>query len=228
MPLKVLVVEDDVPTLELMFEVLRSLGVEVRPISDSQQAVTLINQEKFDGVFLDLMMPKVDGFELARQIRQSSRNRRTPIVIVTGREDKQTMEQAFAAGGTFFLQKPVDKHRLIRLLNTTRGAMLEERRRLNRVPVHTEVMCQVGTRKITGMSVNLSQSGILFEGDGSVVLGNVVRLLFRLPKQGLAIDVEGIVVRVDEKQRVGVRFTQISVEDRQRIRDFVTSQMDTP
>ena len=141
MPLKVLVVEDNIPTLELMVEVLTSLGVEVRPIADSQLATAVINAEKFDGIFLDLLMPKPDGFELARQVRRSSWNRRTPIVIVTAREDPTTMQEAFAAGGTFFLQKPVDRRKLIRLLNSTRGTMLEERRRYKRVSVHTEVVC---------------------------------------------------------------------------------------
>lgn len=227
MQLKVLVVEDDIPTLELMREVLTPLGLEVRLINDSQHASTLINQEKFDGIFLDLMMPKVDGFELARQIRQSSCNKHTPIVIVSGREDRRTVEQAFAAGGTFFLYKPVDREKLTRLLNSTRGAMLEERRRSKRVAVQTKVECQVGSRKITGMSLNLSHSGLLFQGDGSLVPGNVGQLSFRLPGQKLPLKMQGLVVRADKKQRVGVRFSEISAEVRQRIRDFIGSQADT-
>jgi CheY-like chemotaxis protein len=227
MRLKVLVVEDDIPTLELMREVLTPLGLEVRLANDSQHASTLINQEKFDGIFLDLMMPKVDGFELARQIRQSSLNKRTPIVIVSGREDRGTVQQAFTAGGTFFLYKPVDRERLTRLLNSTRGTMLDERRRVKRVAVQTKVECQVGSRKIAGMSLNLSQSGLLFQGDGSLVPGNVGQLSFRLPRQKLPINAQGIVVRADEKQRVGVRFSKISAEDRQRIRDFIGSLADT-
>jgi hypothetical protein len=53
-PLKLLVVEDNIPSLELMTEVFVSLKAEVRPISDSEKAVAMVNQEKFDGVFLDL------------------------------------------------------------------------------------------------------------------------------------------------------------------------------
>ena len=228
MRLRILVVEDDIPTLELMREVLTPLGVQVRLVSDSLHAVTLINREKFDGIFLDLMMPKVDGFELARLIRQSPSNKGTPIVIVTGREDKETITQAFEAGGTFFLNKPIDKGKLTRLLSSTRGSMLEERRRYKRVSVQTEVKCQVGTRRITGMSVNFSQTGLLFQGDGSLVLGNVVQLKFHLPRQQLPISAQGLVVRTDKKQRLGIRFTEIGAENQQRIRDFIGSQADTP
>jgi CheY-like chemotaxis protein len=78
--LKLLVVEDDIASLELMTEVLTSLNAEVRPLRDSQKAADLVNREKFDGIFLDLEMPNLNGFELARQICQSSWNKAAPIM----------------------------------------------------------------------------------------------------------------------------------------------------
>jgi len=224
MALKVLVVEDDVPTLELMWEVLTSLGVEVRPLSDSLQAASLVTQEKFDGVFLDLMMPQVDGFELARRIRQSTSNSRTPIVVVSGRQDRHTMEQAFTSGASFFLAKPVNRKTLTQLLDSTRGSMLEERRRYKRFAIQTTVNCQSDSRMITGDSVNLSQSGILFKSDGSFSPGEEVRLQFRLPAQPAVIQTRAVIVRVDEKKRAGARFFEISPEEHNRIRDWVAVQ----
>lgn len=147
--LKLLIVEDDVACLELMAEVFTSLKAEVRPVSDSQKAASLVNQEKFDGVFLDLEMPNLHGFDLARQIRQSSWNKSTPMVIVTGRDDRKTMQEAFAIGATFFLQKPVDRQRLSRLFRTVRGGLFESRRRHIRVPLQTAVTCQQGSRTVT-------------------------------------------------------------------------------
>src|SRR6201988_5539922 len=95
-PLKLLVVEDDLASLELMTEVFTSLKAEVRPINDSEKAVAVVNQEKFDGIFLDLEMPNLNGFDLARLIRKSSWNKTTPIVVVTGRDERQTMQEGFA------------------------------------------------------------------------------------------------------------------------------------
>src|ERR1700691_53813 len=111
-PLKLLVVEDNIPSLELMTEVFISLKAEVRPINDSQKAAAIVNQEKFDGIFLDLEMPNLDGFDLARLVRKSSWNKSTPIVIVTGRDERQAMQESFALGATFFLRKPVDRQTL--------------------------------------------------------------------------------------------------------------------
>src|ERR1700757_5007141 len=124
-PLKLLVVEDDLASLELMTEVFMSLKAEVRPISDSEKAVAMVNQEKFDGIFLDLEMPNLNGFDLARLIRKSSWNKGTPIIIVTGREERDTMQQAFSLGATFFLQKPVDRQKLSVLFRTVSGGMVE-------------------------------------------------------------------------------------------------------
>lgn len=223
MPVRVLVVEDDPITLELIADVLTSLGARVRSFVDSQRADTVIHQEKFDGIFLDLVMPKLDGFQLARRIRQSSLNRRTPIMIVTGLIDKRTIEKAFAAGATFFLEKPLDRQKLTRLLESTRGSMLAERRRLRRVPVSIQVTCRLDSRTITGMSYNVSEGGILFQGDGSIQPGDRVELSFRLPNQRVITQGTGTVARVDQHKRVGVEFTHINLTERQRIRRFVAS-----
>jgi CheY-like chemotaxis protein len=152
--LKLLVVEDDIANLELMTEVFTSLQAEVRPLSDSEEAAGIVNREKFDGIFLDLEMPNLNGFDLARLVRKSSWNKSTPIIIVTGRDERQTMQQAFALGATFFLQKPVDRQKLNNLFRTVRGGMLENRRRYTRVPLQTEVTCVVGSRRLQGMSWN--------------------------------------------------------------------------
>jgi CheY-like chemotaxis protein len=103
-PLKLLVVEDDSASLELMTEVFTSLKAEVSAVSDSEKAVGIINRERFDGIFLDLEMPSLNGFDLARLVRKSSSNKSTPIIIVTGRDERQTMQEVFALGATFFLQ----------------------------------------------------------------------------------------------------------------------------
>lgn len=123
-PVKVLVVDDDVATLELMEMVFTSLGVEVQAVSESRRAWLLIQQSRYDGIFLDLQMPALDGVQLAREIRLSEVNRRTPIIIVSGRDESGTMRDAFSAGATFFLQKPVDRRKLTNLLNTTLGSMV--------------------------------------------------------------------------------------------------------
>jgi CheY-like chemotaxis protein len=219
--LKLLIVEDDVASLELMTEVFRSLKAEVCPISDSEKAVGLVNQQRFDGIFLDLEMPSPDGFQLARLIRKSAWNKSTPIVIVTGSADRQTMQEVFSIGATFFLEKPIDRRKLNALFRTVRGGMVENRRRHTRVPLQTGVTCAVGSRTMSGVTWNLSQGGIQVEA-GNLRSGETVRLSFRLPVSDIAIDVVGVVAWADEK-RQGIQFTQVNPQNQQSIREFVAA-----
>jgi CheY-like chemotaxis protein len=218
--LKLLVVEDDAPSLELMQEVLASLKAQVVPIGDGQNAASLVNRERFDGIFLDLEMPNMHGFDLTRHIRGSSWNRATPIVIVTGRDERSTMQQAFAIGANFFLQKPVDRRRLTTLFRAVRGVMLENRRRHVRVPLRTDVVCNSGSTSVRGMTWNLSQGGVLIDSGPTLKAGDVVRLSFRLPMTGDQIDGTGIVVWVSEN-RQGIRFTQLNPHSSSAIKDFI-------
>jgi DNA-binding response OmpR family regulator len=111
-------------------------------------------------------MPNLHGFDLARLIRKSSWNKSTPIIIVTGRDQRDTLQQAFSIGATFCLQKPVDRNKLKTLFRTVLSGMLENRRRHARSPIQTEVMCTVDSRTIRGLTWNLSQGGMQVEAGG--------------------------------------------------------------
>ena len=95
--LKLLVVEDDAASLELMTEVFESLKADVRPVSDSEEAARRVNQEKFDGIFLDLEMPRMHGFDLARWI--AGQPIRSPITPPrSSRTDPASLLARCAAG----------------------------------------------------------------------------------------------------------------------------------
>lgn len=217
--LSLLVVEDDIASLELMTEVFTSLETDVHPVSDGQRAAALVNRQKFDGVFMDLQMPDMNGFELAHQIRRSSWNKSTPIVIVTGSDDRQTMQQAFATGATFFLQKPVDRQKLTSLFRKVRGTLLEKRRRYTRVPLQTEVLCTVGMRTVRGRTWNLSHGGLQVEAR-DLNPGDSVRLSFRLPSSTLRIEASGNVIW-NRANRQGIQFSKLSPEHESEIREFI-------
>jgi CheY-like chemotaxis protein len=218
-PLKLLVVEDDPASLELMAEVFTSLKAEVRAVNDSEKAAGMINQDRFDGIFLDLEMPNLNGFDLARLVRKSSSNKSTPIIIVTGRDERQTMQEAFALGATFFLQKPVDRQKLSILFRTVSGGMLENRRKYVRVPLQTEVICIVGSRTVRGVTWNLSQGGMQIEAS-DLQPKDAVGVSFGLPVSHAAIEAAGTVAWAG-KQRQGIRFTKVNAKSQELIRKYI-------
>jgi CheY-like chemotaxis protein len=219
--LKLLIVEDDLPSLELMSEVLRSLEIQVYPVSDSQKAARMVVEQKFDGIFADLQMPGIDGFELIRLIRESSWNCMTPVVVVTAQDKRTTMETAFNAGATFFLQKPVDRRKLIMLLNTTRGSMLANRRRFRRMPLRLGVAVKTPTHQVNATTVDISENGMLLASPVPLEVGDVLHLGFRLPNEEGLIEVTALVKRVDAQRNAGVVFTRVNPEDQHRISIFI-------
>ena len=217
--LRLLVVEDDAANLELMTELFEQLKAKVRPISDSQEAVSLIQSEKFDVIFLDLTMPIVSGFELARLVRESSCNKGTPIVIITGRDEKDTMHLSFSLGATYLLQKPVDAQKLGPLLQKIQEPSFENRRLRSRVPLNTDVTCAVGDRVLNGLIWNISQGGIQLEV-ASLELGDTVRISFILPQPAAVIKAEGVAVWA-QGGRQGLYFSEMSVENQEMVRAYV-------
>jgi CheY-like chemotaxis protein len=217
--IKLLVVDDDLASLELMTEVFTFLRADVQPVSDSEKAAVLVNQERFDGIFLDLEMPNMSGFDLARRIRNSSWNKSAPIVIVTGLNDGRTMQEAFAIGATFFHQKPVDRQRLTDLFQTVRGTFLENRRRHTRVSLQTPVTCSGSSRTMQGVTWNVSSGGVQVE-IGNLQRGETVKLSFRLPRSGTVVDAIGVVAWTKD-QRQGIQFTKTSAQSQQAIQEFI-------
>jgi len=216
-PLKLLIVEDDAPSLELMAEVFSNLKANVYAVGDSKKAADLVSMEKFDGIFVDLEMPKLTGFELVRKIRYSPWNRSTPIVV-TGNEEPSVMQRAFATGATFFLQKPIDRQKLSGLFLTV-AERCSKTAASRCAPIHTDVACTVGTRTLNGRTWNLSRGGMQIETFGLKV-GDMVHASFLLPGSSTMISVHGLVVWV-KAGRQGIQFTKMSYKNEEDIRDFM-------
>jgi CheY-like chemotaxis protein len=217
--LKLLVAEDDAANLELLVELLRSLKTEVHASNDSEEVAKLVEREAFDGIFLDLGMPGLSGFDLAKLIRDSVLNRTTPIVIVTGRDERDTMHLSFSVGATYFLQKPVDQPNLVAILGKLQEPRYENRRRSNRVSLNSEVTCIVGDRTLHGVTWNISQGGIQLEVFG-LQKGDQLKMSFLLPNPATIIQCEGVIVW-EQEERQGVYFTSMRLEAQDGIRDFV-------
>ncbi|MBT6332198.1 MAG: response regulator, partial [Halieaceae bacterium] len=107
-PATILVCDDD-PTVRLLArECLESAGMEVLEAENGQEALTLFNQHEPDLVFLDVDMPKLNGFEVCTAIRRTPRGQSLPILIATGANDNRSIDQGFEAGATQYKTKPIN------------------------------------------------------------------------------------------------------------------------
>jgi CheY-like chemotaxis protein len=97
-----LIVDDEPLVCELIGKVLNSAGMEALTLTRSTEAPGILEEGKFDVVFLDLHMAFPDGIELARQMRSSRYNRTTPIVLISDDQRPSALSVGFAAGASFF------------------------------------------------------------------------------------------------------------------------------
>src|ERR1700739_4101314 len=172
----ILVVDDDPLICELIRDVLESAEIKSHTTSDSQQASILIREEKFDAVFLDVNMPAPDGIALARQVRASTLNRTTPIVMITGENDRGLLTRVFEAGATFVLFKPVDRHRLMRLLRVSEDIIQREARQFQRVKVTCKVSMQMDQERSVGRTLDMSLNGAMVCADRTFSAGSTIRV----------------------------------------------------
>ena len=127
---QILIVEDDPVQRELERALLESIGLRVAEAGNGEQGLALARELEPDLIVLDILMPKMDGFEFCRQLRADPKLQFTPVLITTGLDDTESIEAAFEAGAGDFVTKPINLHllpyRLLALLRTS--ALMEELR----------------------------------------------------------------------------------------------------
>ncbi len=109
---KILVVDDENRNLRLMEAMLIPLGYEVVLARDGIEALDQVRKIPPDVILLDIMMPKMDGFEVARQLKEDEEAKIIPIVMVTALKDVEDRVKALEVGADDFLTKPVDNTEL--------------------------------------------------------------------------------------------------------------------
>ena len=106
---KILVVDDEELNRSLMEAMLLPLGYEVIFAKDGVEALEVVKESSLDVILLDIMMPKMDGYEVARRLKEDEATKIIPIVMVTALKEVGDRVKALEAGATDFLTKPVDR-----------------------------------------------------------------------------------------------------------------------
>lgn len=135
----ILVVDDHEQNLELIQAYLEDMGCKVRTATDGMAALKVIEEQQPDLILLDVMMPRMSGFQLCTKIKSDPATRDIPVVMVTALSEVGDVERAVECGANDFLTKPVFKLELltraksllrVRLLKKQLDATLEQVRRL--------------------------------------------------------------------------------------------------
>jgi signal transduction histidine kinase/DNA-binding response OmpR family regulator/CHASE3 domain sensor protein len=110
---KILVVDDDLRNLFVMTDALERCGAQISTAINGRKAIEQLQQTQFDMVFMDIMMPELDGYQTISAIRSDPRIQQTKIVALTAKAMPQDKQKIMEIGADDYLSKPVDYQNLI-------------------------------------------------------------------------------------------------------------------
>ncbi len=105
-PVKILVVEDNPTNLQVVITVLNALGYEPDTAVNGQLGIELAEANGYDLILLDVQLPDIDGWSVARHLRQHVRDKRLTIVAITANVTPEDRQKCFDAGMDDFVMKP--------------------------------------------------------------------------------------------------------------------------
>lgn len=128
--LKILVAEDDCELQHLFIHVLIKHGYDVTGVCNGVEALEALQADYYDLLISDIMMPKLDGYELVRKLREQGNQ--TPVMIITARDAFDDMRQGFLSGCDDYLVKPVNVNEMVLRVGALlrRSQMIHDRRQI--------------------------------------------------------------------------------------------------
>jgi two-component system cell cycle response regulator len=117
MSLRALVVDDSTTIRRLMDLTLRPLGIEVQFADTGEEALAQVKRTRFDIVFLDIMLPGIDGYGVCKQIKAEKNTRDIPVVMLTSKSSAFDKVRGLMAGTDVYLTKPLDRSQLMQALH---------------------------------------------------------------------------------------------------------------
>lgn len=115
---RVLVVDDVVENIQIALNLLGTCQYDLSYATSGQDALTLINHNRYDLILLDIMMPGIDGYELCQRMHAMPGYNRCPIIFLTARTDQSSLEKAFEVGGVDYIAKPFQGSEFLARVNT--------------------------------------------------------------------------------------------------------------
>ena len=128
--LKILIAEDDRELRQLFSHVLMKSGYTVKGVSNGKEALEAIDNDYYDLIMSDIMMPVMDGYEFVRQLRSSGNT--TPVIMITAKDAFDDMRIGFLSGTDDYMVKPINVTEMVLRVGALlrRAQMINERRQV--------------------------------------------------------------------------------------------------
>lgn len=126
-PPRVLIADDNPQGVELLEAYLSDTDYEVRTAADGEETLQCVTQWQPDLILLDIMMPKISGFEVCKRVRANPASCDTAVLMITALDQPSDVERAVEAGTDDYLTKPINKTELILRVRSLLKSRLNKR-----------------------------------------------------------------------------------------------------
>lgn len=109
----VLVVDDSTTNVVLLEAILDEKGYKIETALNAKEAYIIIERNTPDLILLDLLMPKISGFDFLEEIRKNKKTSNTPVIVVSALTDEENIERIMNMGAIDFVKKPIDLQYLV-------------------------------------------------------------------------------------------------------------------
>jgi len=124
---KILVVDDEIYIVHILDFSLGMEGYEVITALDGEQALEKVKTEKPDLIVLDIMMPKLDGYEVCKNIKSSADTQHIPVILLSAKGRNVDQKLGFDVGADDYITKPFSPRKLVERINQLLGQTVSER-----------------------------------------------------------------------------------------------------
>jgi len=124
---RILVVDDEIYIVHILDFSLGMEGYEVLTALDGEQALERLKSDKPDLIVLDIMMPKVDGYEVCRTIKSNPETQHIPVILLSAKGRNVDQKMGFDVGADDYITKPFSPRKLVERINQLLGQAISER-----------------------------------------------------------------------------------------------------
>jgi len=158
MDIQILAVDDDPVNRRIVSKVLTNSGYKVTTANNAKEAFNLVEENRFDLIILDVMMPEIDGYEACRHLRENPQTSHIPIILLTALDSLENKIKGFEAGADDYLPKPCEPEELVARVKVwlRRSAIVKKERKPTQLGKVIAVFSLRGGVGVSTISANIS------------------------------------------------------------------------
>ena len=223
---KILIADDMETFLKLEKMLLERSGYEIIMAKSGAEAIKKVQLERPKLIFIDLIMPDMNGDAVCRFIKSNKSTRHIPVIMVTTKSDAESRSRCEQAGCDDYITKPVTQRDLFEKIKIF---IPVERRRHQRASLRVTSTATGKSMTVSDFTYDVSEDGVFIETENTLAMGTIVDLEFELPEEPAAIRARGRVARLVSKEHtapgrpagIGIHFTEITPVDTAKIKSYV-------